>query len=285
MTTIRDYFRQTVGRLAPLGSEVEDTARIIFEDVAGYDRNYIFVNGDREILDFTMRHISDAVERVLAGEPVQYVVGKARFMGMDFTVTQDVLIPRPETEGLVDMITDRWEGKSDLRVLDVCTGSGCIAVALSRALPFARVDGIDISDGALAVAKKNATNLHAGVDFRKADALSLRASSAPEYDIIVSNPPYVCESEKVAMDDRVLSYEPALAIFVPDSDPLIFYDAIADYARKTLRPSGQLFFEINPRFAKEISEMLSAKGFTGVGIFRDYLGAERYAAATQSSES
>lgn len=285
MTTIRDYFRQTVGRLAPLGSEAEDTARIIFEDVAGYDRNYIFVNGDREILDFTMQHISDAVERVLAGEPVQYVVGKARFMGMDFTVTQDVLIPRPETEGLVDMITDRWEGKSDLRVLDVCTGSGCIAVALSRALPFARVDGIDINDGALAVAKKNATNLHAGVDFRKADALSLRASSAPEYDIIVSNPPYVCESEKATMDDRVLSYEPALALFVPDSDPLKFYNAIADYARKALRPSGQLFFEINPRFAKEISEMLSAKGFTKVSIFRDYLGAERYAAATQSSES
>lgn len=285
MTTIRDYFRQTVGRLAPLGSEAEDTARIIFEDVAGYDRNYIFVNGDREILDFTMRHISNAVERVLAGEPVQYVVGKARFMGMDFTVTQDVLIPRPETEGLVDMITDRWEGKSDLRVLDVCTGSGCIAVALSRALPFAKVEGIDISDGALAVAKKNATELHAGVDFIKADALSLRAPSAPEYDVIVSNPPYVCESEKVAMDDRVLSYEPALALFVPDSDPLKFYDAIADYAHRALRPSGQMFFEINPRFAKEISEMLSAKGFTKVSIFRDYLGAERYAAATQSSES
>lgn len=285
MTTIRDYFRQTGGRLAPLGSEAEDTARIIFEDVAGYDRNYIFVNGDREILDFTMRHISDAVERVLAGEPVQYVVGKARFMGMDFIVTPDVLIPRPETEGLVDMITDHWEGKNDLRVLDVCTGSGCIAIALSRALPFAQVEGTDISDDALAVAKKNATELHARVDFIKADALSLSEPSAPEYDVIVSNPPYVCVSEKASMDDRVLSYEPGLALFVPDNDPLKFYDAIAHYARKALRPSGQLFFEINPRFAKEISEMLSAKGFTGVGIFRDYLGAKRYATAIQSSES
>lgn len=283
--TIRDFFRITVGRLsAAVGTEAEATARIIFEDVAGYDRNYIFADGDRELLDFTQAKIEHSVDKVTGGEPVQYAVGKARFMGMDFTVSPAVLIPRPETEGLVDLITDRWGTSRDLHVLDLCTGSGCIAIALARALPFANVEGVDISADALAVAKKNAADLHAQVSFRQADVLKMSAPEKAEYDIIVSNPPYVAESEKAQMDARVLRYEPSLALFVPDSSPLKYYDAIAGYASAALRPGGMLYFEINPLFSAGLSAMLKSKGFDDVTVLRDYRGAERYATAVRPSD-
>ena len=283
--TIRDFFRTTVGRLsAAVGTEAEATARIIFEDVAGYDRNYIFADGDREILDFTQSKIERVVEKVIGGEPVQYAVGKARFMGMDFNVSPAVLIPRPETEGLVDLITDRWGARRDLRVLDLCTGSGCIAIALARALPYARVEGVDISGDALAVAKKNAADLHAPVSFCQADVFKMNAPEKAENDIIVSNPPYVAESEKAQMDARVLRYEPSLALFVPDSDPLKYYDAIAGYACASLRPGGMLYFEINPLFSAGLSAMLKSKGFDDMTVLRDYRGTKRYATAVRPSD-
>lgn len=285
MTTAGDYFRATVARLRPaMGAEAEDAARIIFEDVAGYDRKYIFMNGDREILDFVQRHISAAVDKVLAGEPVQYAVGRARFMGMDFKVSPAVLVPRPETEGLVDMIADDWSGRSDLAVLDLCTGSGCIAVALARALPFAQVEAVDVSADALAIARANAEALGAKVRFVQADVLTLGPERAAEYDIIVSNPPYVCESEKKDMDARVLDYEPHIALFVPDSDPLRFYRPIAASASVALKPGGMLYFEINPMFAADIEATLSAAGFTDVRVSRDFRGKQRFARATKPAE-
>lgn len=285
MTTAGDYFRATVARLRPvLDSEAEDAARIIFEDVAGYDRKYIFMNGDREILDFVQRNISAAVDKVLAGEPVQYAVGRARFMGMDFKVSPAVLVPRPETEGLVDLITDDWGGRSDLSVLDLCTGSGCIAVALSRALPFSDVEAVDISADALAVARENAAALGARVRFVRADVLDLRPEEDGKFDIVVSNPPYVCESEKKDMDARVLDYEPHLALFVPDSNPLEFYRPIAEYASQALKKGGMLYFEINPLFASDIASMLNNTGFADVQIFRDYRGKQRFARAAKTAE-
>lgn len=285
MTTAGDYFRATVARLRPvLDSEAEDAARIIFEDVAGYDRKYIFMNGDREILDFVQRNISAAVDKVLAGEPVQYAVGRARFMGMDFKVSPAVLVPRPETEGLVDLITDDWGGRSDLSVLDLCTGSGCIAVALSRALPFSDVEAVDISADALAVARENAAALGARVRFVRADVLDLRPEEDGKFDIVVSNPPYVCESEKKDMDARVLDYEPHLALFVPDNNPLEFYRPIAEYASQALKKGGMLYFEINPLFASDIASMLNNTGFADVQIFRDYRGKQRFARAAKTAE-
>ncbi len=285
MTSIRDSFRLTVQRLSPtLGHEAVDAARIIFEDVAGYDRNYIFANGDREMLDFTQARVDSVVEKVLSGAPVQYAVGSARFMGMNFLVTPAVLIPRPETAGLVDMLVDCLAHRSDLDVLDICTGSGCIAIALARALAFARVEAVDVSVDALEVAKKNAFDLHARVRFRQTDALTMPKPCSPCYDVIISNPPYVCEEEKAMMDSRVLDYEPHLALFVSDDEPLSFYDAIASYATAALRPGGMLYFEINPRFATQLAAMLRTCGFENVGIYRDFRGAERFAVATKSIE-
>lgn len=279
MTTVRQAFRSTASRLAAaLGSasEAEAAARIIFEDIAGYDRKRIFADGDREMTDYMLSKIEAPVRKVEEGMPVQYAVGTARFMGMDFNVSPAVLIPRPETEQLVDRVVALAQGRSDLRVLDVGTGSGCIAIALARALPFAIVEGIDISEDALAVARTNAAALKARVSFRKADALAPDSSPKPYYDFIVSNPPYVRHSERSAMDARVLDYEPATALFVPDDKPLLFYNAITAFASRSLLPGGYLCYECNRDFTSAVAADMQLSGFVDVVCDRDFRGNMRF---------
>lgn len=279
-TSIAQYFDDTVRRLVPVtgADEAKDTARIIFEDTAGYDRKFIFINGNRELSDFKKSLIDSIVDKVLAGEPVQYAVGRARFMGNDYIVDPSVLIPRPETAGLVDLITARYGDCNDLQVLDIGTGSGCIAISLARALPFCRVDAIDISAAALDVARRNAAALKAKVNFIRSDILTAAPPHA-RYDIIVSNPPYIGESEKSEMDSRVLDYEPHGALFVPDSDPLLFYRAIARYGLKALKSGGHLYFEINSLYAVQMRDMLADEGYSDIGVQRDYRGNYRFATA------
>ena len=288
MSTVAAFFKDTCATLASvLGSKAEGeaAARIIFEDVAGYDRKFLFINGDRTLTDFMTDRINDAVDRVRRGEPVQYAVGKAQFMGNDFEVNTSVLIPRPETAGLVDMIVNDFNGRTDLDIADLGTGSGCIAISLARALPFSHVTGIDNSAEALKVARDNSEALHQPVEWLQADILKLQAPSAPLFDIIVSNPPYVCLSERAEMDPRVLNYEPTAALFVPDDNPLLFYRAIARYAKGALRPGGRLYFEINQKFPREMRSLLEDAGFEDVDVIRDYKGNYRYATATQPSAS
>lgn len=279
MTTAQDFYKLVSGRLTEVlgASEGAAAARIIFEDVAGYDRKWLFMNGTREITDYMQGKIDAAVRKVEAGEPVQYAVGSALFMGMRLAVTEDVLIPRFETEGLVDAVVDLAAGRSDLRVLDIGTGSGCIAIALARALPFSRVTAVDISPAALKVAQANANALKVKVDFEERDALTMKAASGETYDFIVSNPPYVMESEKAEMDRRVFGFEPAGALFVPDSDPLRFYRAISAFAAETLAPEGWLCFEINSLFPTQTAELMEKAGLTNVEVRRDYRGNPRFA--------
>jgi release factor glutamine methyltransferase len=204
---------------------------------------------------------------------LQYIVGSARFHGHRFKVTPAVLIPRTETEQLIDMIVDE-NPASDLRVLDMGTGSGCIAISLARALKFAQVDALDVSRDALAVARENAALLKVKVRFFESDMLSPQPPA--RYDIIVSNPPYVCWSERESMERNVLEHEPELALFVPDDDPLLFYRAIAHYAVKALNPSGELYFEINPLYVNEMKQMLSDEGFSHIEIRNDQFGKQRF---------
>lgn len=283
MTSVRQYFRAIKDQLTSIlanGGEASAAADIIFEDVAGYSKTFVFANGDREITDSMQAKIKAVVDKIAAGEPVQYAVGRARFMGNDFIVTPATLIPRPETAGLVDMITDRWGGTSDLRVCDIGTGTGCIAISLARALPFSKVTGSDISSEAITVAKSNAANLKANVGFICADILKAMPVEG-SYDIVVSNPPYVTGSEAKEIDSRVLDYEPHTALFVPDSDPLRFFKAIARYAHTALRRGGMLYFEINQHYADEMAAMLRENGFDNVSVSRDYKGNYRYATAVK----
>lgn len=267
---------------ATLGAgEARATSRLLMEDVAGFTPKKLFTDGRRKLELETVESLRRMASRIAGGEPPQYVTGSALFMGMKLDVTPAVLIPRPETEGLVDLIIDDYRGRNDLRVMDIGTGSGCIAIALARALPFARVDAVDISPDALEVAERNSRRLSARVNFGIMDILNEHVPAVPSFNIIVSNPPYIAEREKADMDSRVLDHEPAGALFVPDSDPLLFYRAIARYGAGALVPGGRLYFEINPLFASELQKMLADEGYTDIELRRDYVGKLRFARASR----
>lgn len=244
-------------------SEARAIMRIIFEDTLNLRPVDIVVNPNRQMPPFIDEKIRSIINRLLNNEPIQYIIGRARFCGMDFAVTPDTLIPRPETAELIDIITDRYRHKTDLRILDLGTGSGCIAIALSRALKFPQITAIDISQPALDIARKNAADHSVKINFMQADILNLNIDA--QFDIIVSNPPYVLNSEQEQMEPHVLYHEPHSALFVPDSNPMLFYDAILKFAKNRAKA---VFFEINP---------LCANLFSGAQIINDAFGKKRFA--------
>ena len=278
--TLAELNRSITSQLSvPLGGrEARSVARLVMEDIVGTSQVDIFARGERSLEAETVELVESIVQRIIDGEPAQYAIGRATFMGMELKVSPATLIPRPETEGLVDMIIDEHKSHHDLNILDIGTGSGCIAIALARALPFAHIDACDVSEEALAVAAENAQNLRTKVSTFRLDILSAQPE-AEFYDIIVSNPPYIAEFERKDMDSRVVDHEPHTALFVPDSEPLLFYKAIADYAKVALKPGASLYFEINPLFANELKEMIQSRGFTDIQILRDYIGKNRFAKA------
>lgn len=213
--------------------------------------------------------------RLTEGEPVQYVLGRAEFSGRWFNVRPGVLIPRPETEELCAWITADSKASGSPKVLDIGTGSGCIAITLQLDMPESKVTAWDISADALDVAHENAQQLGANVNFVKQDALNAKPEG--EWDVIVSNPPYICEKEKKDMAVNVLEHEPHKALFVPDTDPLLFYRAITRLAVQTLSKGGRLYFEINPIYADETSRMMRAEGMTAVELRSDMYGKQRMA--------
>ena len=226
------------------------------------------------------------MQRLEKGEPVQYIIGVADFFGRQFHVAPGVLIPRPETEELCRWIISQ-KGQSPLcEILDIGTGSGCIAITLALELPDDKVTAWDISDDALRIASKNAKQLGADVVFDKQDVLNISLTShlsplTSHYDLIVSNPPYICEKEKSAMECNVLDHEPHLALFVPDDDPLLFYRTIAQYAAEALTAQGSLFFEINPLYADDLAQMLRMMSYHGILIHQDQFGKPRFLKATK----
>lgn len=213
--------------------------------------------------------------RLMEGEPVQYVLGRAEFSGRWFNVRPGVLIPRPETEELCAWITADSKASASPKVLDIGTGSGCIAITLQLDMPESKVTAWDISADALDVARENAQQLGANVNFVKLDALNAKPEG--EWDVIVSNPPYICEKEKKDMAVNVLEHEPHTALFVPDADPLLFYRAITRLAVQTLNKGGRLYFEINPIYADDTCRMMRAEGMTAVELRSDMYGKQRMA--------
>ena len=258
-------------------------SRIIFEHLKGWDPVDLLINENKPLSAFIVRQIRDVVARLMNDEPIQYIVGSAYFYGMNLKVGRGVLVPRPETEELVDMIVTAHKG-SDLRVLDVGAGSGCIAIALSRNLPFSQVTALDISDVAVKYIRENAEVLHARINVVEADIFSYQPP-AESLDIIVSNPPYIDESEKRDMDKNVLDYEPASALFVPDSDPLVFYRRIAEIGRDALVDNGSVYFEINPAHASDMVAMMEALGYVNVSVHLDIHGKKRFLSAALRTRS
>ena len=243
------------------------------------------------------RNLEEIIARLQNGEPVQYVLGEADFAGRTFQVEPGVLIPRPETAELCQWIEEdvsSLEADERKQILDICTGSGCIAITLGLTIPNSEVTGWDISEDALRIAQGNVEMLKAGnVRIEYQDALMLpKAAEAKEaaeiseatksesslskgWNVIVSNPPYICEKEKADMEKNVLEHEPSIALFVPDEDPLKFYRAIAEYASSALKPEGALYFEINPIYEKETREMLEELGFKDIETKEDAFGKKR----------
>ncbi len=261
--------------------EADALARIIFEHLKGWDMTYLLTHPDVEVSDFFVSQVDEIADRLLHDEPIQYITGEAYWHGMYLKVNPSVLIPRPETSELVDLIADSTGGRQDMRVLDACTGSGCIAIALARTLPFAQVTAFDISPQALEVARTNDREKHSRVKLLEADALARLPFADGSFDLLVSNPPYIAESEKAGMEPNVLDNEPHAALFVPDSDPLRFYTALADEGLRVVTPGGALWFEINPLFAARLASMLGDKGWEDVMIHTDTSGRQRFASATR----
>ena len=269
--------------------EARAIARILIEELFGLSYTDIVCGAtDQLSADDTLR-LDTAVRRIEQGEPLQHVLGYADFCGNHFGVNASVLIPRPETEWLVDEGERLINGVSNAtppapkRILDIGTGSGCIAISLKLRLGEAYVEAWDISEEALRTAESNAKALKAEVAFCKRDALRAEESVAP-WDLIVSNPPYICDSERADMDDNVLLHEPHTALFVPDDDPLRFYRAIARYALSSLSNGGSLLFECNTRYAEATGEMMREMGFEDVTVNDDCFGLPRFVKGSSPSQ-
>lgn len=283
--TVRELARELERRLDPIygSGEARAMVRLIFHHLKGWDATQLIINDTLPVSQRMLDECAGILRRLEQHEPLQYILGEARFYGMDFKVTPAVLIPRPETAELVDVIV-RDNQRDDLHVLDIGTGSGAIAVALARNLPFTDVTAMDISLQALDVARANARALHARISFLHADIFDWQPPRHL-FDIVVSNPPYICEKEKAEMDANVLDYEPSTALFVPDDDPLRYYARIADVSLRALRPGGKLYFEINPLYVRQLTDMLTDKGYVDVESWRDSQGRIRFVCANIANDN
>lgn len=254
--------------------EANGLARIIFCDILGQSNVDYYLCKDIDLSGNEEEKVKSILQRLEKYEPIQYIEGKKYFSGREFFVRQGVLIPRPETEELVELAAQAC--KPDAKILDIGTGSGCIAISLSKKLPEAEVHAWDISEVALEVAKQNNEQLSASVHFEQHDILTYQATGEEAFDLIISNPPYIAESEKAEMEPNVLAWEPSIALFVPDNDPLLFYRRIGELALRMLTPNGKLFFEINRAYGDATKQLLCNQGYKNIHIQKDLSGNDRF---------
>lgn len=255
-------------------SEALALAKMLLVEAFGFSTLELYGGKDKEISGKRLDVLNEMIARLKKNEPIQYVIGAEVFCGWTFEVNENVLIPRPETQELVHWIVADWKSDAPCRILDVGTGSGCIAISLSKLLEGAEVEAWDISEGALRVARRNADRNEAQVFFRRVDVLKACTEDC-RYDVIVSNPPYITESEKQDMDANVLDWEPHTALFVPDADPLLFYRRIAELGVSMLNEGGALYFEINRAYGEETVRMLEGLGYKQIELRKDNWGNDR----------
>ncbi len=267
------YIRQELHTIYP-SVEIESLINLIFSHVKNYTLTDLVLKRAEKLSAQEINDIRQIVERLKLHEPLQYITGTTEFAGIKLRVNSSVLIPRPETEELVE-----WICESDISpesILDIGTGSGCIALSLKKLIPGTRLTGIDVSPDALSIAKRNAEINALDIHFMEADILRWNDVSWPgKYGLIVSNPPYVTTSERAAMNKNVLDHEPYKALFVEDDNPLKFYNAIVDFATAWLIPEGKLYFEINEKFGSQMINLMQSHGFRNIEIKRDLQEKER----------
>ena len=278
MNRITTYIRQSLQDIYP-PEEVKALSMLICCDMLGLDALDIYMGKDIILSECKQRELENIIFRLQKNEPIQYIRGFAEFCGRKFKVAPGVLIPRSETAELVELIVKENPGARHL--LDIGTGSGCIAISLDKRLPDADVEAWDISEEALAIARTNNEELESRVLFRQRDVLSDDWEKTPSFDVIVSNPPYVTEAEKDEMEANVLDWEPALALFVPDDDPLRFYHRIAALGRELLLPEGKLYFEINQAYGRETAHILEMNQYRDVRVIKDIFGKDRIVTANR----
>lgn len=280
MTETISYIKESLKDLYP-ASEVSSLVRLIMERVCHILPHHFIISKDRVLPENEKEQIREIVRRLKQMEPVQYALGKADFYSLLFEVNPSVLIPRPETEELVDLVLHDYKDKVRMvNLLDIGTGSGCIAITLRKHLRKSDVTAIDISADALATARRNARLHNTVITFIQADILQdaekLAAWIPGTLSVIVSNPPYVTEKEKSEMEKNVLDFEPHTALFVPDDDPLLFYRHIARFGKNKLRKNGHLYFEINAAYGPEIVKMLEQEYYKDIELIQDLSGKDRF---------
>jgi release factor glutamine methyltransferase len=289
MKTIKDVFaafRQSLITLYDL-KELEAITLLTITEIANLSKAKIKAFPEHELSSQQSEKLENVLNQLKTGKPIQYILGKTEFYGLTFNVNPSVLIPRPETEELVEWALSSMQltvGSKQLvtgHILDIGTGSGCIAISLKKNLPDYKVSAIDISKDALGTAKENAKLNEVNIDFIKTDILNLKSDpdsyrdEHSKFEIIISNPPYVTLRDKTQMHTNVTDFEPHTALFVPEDDPLIFYKAIADFSASHLVQNGLLFFEINESYGKEIIQILTEKGFKNIELRKDMSGRDR----------
>jgi release factor glutamine methyltransferase len=283
MKTVKDFSAAFRIELAELydAREIDSLCLLVLTDITGATSAKIKAFPELELPPEQTETISNILSRLKTGEPVQYILGHTEFYGLPFKVNPSVLIPRPETEELVEWTLSSWQssvgsGQQPHRILDVGTGSGCIAISLKKNIPGAQVSAIDISPEALQTAKENAELNKVTINFIQADILNRKSAiEHPKFEIIISNPPYVTLHDKIQMHTNVTDFEPHTALFVPENDPLIFYEAIANFAVTHLQKNGLLFLEINESYGEQIIELLNNKSFKNIELRNDMSGKAR----------
>lgn len=275
---LSQYARQALKDLYP-EHEIQSICRIIYMDVLHFTNIDIHIKKNETLDESFVNKFQSIIRRLQQNEPLQYILGETSFAGLPFKVNRTTLIPRPETEELVKWVTENT--RTGMRILDIGTGSGCIAISISHFCPQAIVCGIDIASDTLATARENALTNRSDATFMERDILHYDNYNWDTFDIIVSNPPYIRESEKKGMHRNVLDYEPSRALFVDDADPLLFYRTIADFGLRYLKSEGLLFFEINEALGKETTDLLDKKGYKNIILKKDFYGKERMIKATK----
>lgn len=275
VSSIKDYFFDRLSSQFT-ASELKLMFNELLMSRMKLSRAELMLANDLRLSESDLLYFRSCVHRMKDNEPFQHVLGSTEFYGLEIICDRRALIPRPETEELVDWIVQD-NRKEDARILDICTGTGCIALALKSVVRNGNVEGVDISDDALDLAKKNASQLDLDVLFKKMDVLSVNCLSfnSHKWDIIVSNPPYIPVSDKVQMHANVLDFEPGLALFVSNEDPLLFYRKIGKLAKESLSDDGSLYFEIHENLGEEVEELLKSIGFNSIAIRKDMQGKDR----------